>query len=78
MFVRKYRFYLKKRITIYSDYHFLCPVVSHQNKTSAISKLDGIRKTIEERTKNFKNLIDNHRRILANNIDNHIQNLEQT
>jgi hypothetical protein len=51
--------------------------LSHQNKTVAISKLDAIRKTIEERTKHLKNLIDNHRQILANNIDDHIQNLEQ-
>lgn len=62
---------------IYSDYHFLCPVLSHQNKTSAISKIDLIRKTIEERTKDLKSIIDNHRQTLAKHIDNHVQILEQ-
>ncbi len=68
---------IKKTVYIYADYHFLYPVLSHQNKTSAASKLDGIRKTIEERTKNLKNIIDNHRQTLAKHIDNHVQNLEQ-
>ncbi len=66
-----------KENTIYSDYHFLCPVISHQNKMGAISKLDAIRKTIEERSKNLKIIIDNHRQTLAKHIDNHVQNLEQ-
>ncbi|CAF4715009.1 unnamed protein product, partial [Rotaria sp. Silwood2] len=44
---------------------------------TAISKLDAIRKTIEERSKNLKITIDNHRQTLAKHIDNHIQSLEQ-
>ncbi|CAF0784797.1 unnamed protein product [Rotaria sordida] len=51
--------------------------VSLQNKTTAISKLDAVRKTIEERSKNLKITIDNHRQTLAKHIDSHIQNLEQ-
>ncbi|CAF2928693.1 unnamed protein product [Rotaria sp. Silwood2] len=51
--------------------------LSHQNKMTAISKLDAIRKTIEERSKNLKITIDNHRQTLAKHIDNHIQSLEQ-
>jgi hypothetical protein len=40
-------------------------------------KLDTIRKTIEERTKHLKNIIDNQRQILAKHIDQHVENLEQ-
>jgi len=79
MFVRKYK-RLKRKKILYADNRFVffsCPVLSHQNKTIAISKLDEIRKTIEERTKNLKNIIDNHRQTLAKHIDNHVQNLEQ-
>ncbi|CAF4121240.1 unnamed protein product, partial [Rotaria magnacalcarata] len=51
--------------------------LSHKNKTIAVSKLDAIRKTIEERSKNLKHIIDSHRQTLSNHIDNHIQNMEQ-
>lgn len=57
---------------------FPCLALSHENKTIAIAKLDTIRKTIEERTKNLKSIIDTHRQTLAKHIDNHIQSLEQT
>ncbi len=40
-------------------------------------KLDTIRKTIEERTRHLKNIIDNQRQILAKHIDQHVENLEQ-
>lgn len=49
---------------------------SHQNKAIASVKLDAIRKTVEERSKNLKLLIDNHRQILVDCIDNYIENLE--
>jgi tRNA A37 N6-isopentenylltransferase MiaA len=52
-------------------------VVSHQNQISAVSKLDGIRQTIDERTKNLKIVIENHRQTLTKCIDNHLQMLEQ-
>ncbi|UJR35745.1 hypothetical protein I4U23_028494 [Adineta vaga] len=52
-------------------------LLSHQNKTGAISKLDTIRKTIEERSQNLKTIIDQHRQLLAKHIDSHVQNLEQ-
>jgi hypothetical protein len=74
MFVRKYE---KKEKHLLRFGFFWPSGLSHQNKTEAISKLDTIRKTIEERTKDLKNIIDNHRKALAKHIDNHVQNLEQ-
>ncbi|CAF0755923.1 unnamed protein product [Rotaria sp. Silwood1] len=63
----------KKKFDQINEHVFL----SHHNKMTAISKLDDIRKTIEERSKNLKSTIDNHRQTLAKHIDNHIQSLEQ-
>ncbi|CAF1358732.1 unnamed protein product [Adineta steineri] len=53
-------------------------LLSHQNETGAISKIDSIRKTIEERSKHLKTSIDNHRQTLTKHIDTHVHNLETT
>ncbi|CAF1074737.1 unnamed protein product [Adineta ricciae] len=52
-------------------------LLSHQNRTDATSKLDTIRRTIEDRSQNLKTIIDQHRQTLATRIDNHMQNLEK-
>lgn len=56
---------------------FLGAVLSHQSKTGAISKLDVIRRTVEERSEHLKNIVDQHRQTLAEHIDSHMQGLEQ-
>lgn len=51
--------------------------LSHHNKTIAITKLNQLRETIEERTKNLKLVIENHQQTLARHIDDHIEQLEE-
>ena len=51
--------------------------LSQQNKMEARRKLQEIRRTIEERTRDLKEMIINQRQRLTAHVDHHIQNLEE-
>ena len=50
---------------------------SHQNKIDARQKLEEIRRTIEERTRDLKDMIINQRQRLTKQIDHHVKNLDE-
>lgn len=50
---------------------------SHQNKIEARHKLEEIRRTIEERTRDLKDMIINQRQRLTKQIDHHVKNLDE-
>lgn len=56
---------------------FFSSALSHQKKTTTISKLNQMRTTIEERTKNIQLIVENHQKTLARHIDEQIEQLEQ-
>ena len=57
-------------------FFFLDLVLSHLNKTNALEKLNSIKTTIDERSKDLKLLINERRQNLIANIDDYVENLE--